>query len=84
MKIYKIEYYGMDDNTYKEFYPSKKEANKRFNTLNKKTHKGTNDEEDGDDNYTSICKQVFDIAEFNVDISKKGILKMLNTHFKEQ
>jgi len=84
MNIYQISYYGMDDNIYKEFFTSKIKAQKRHKVLSSKVYTPTSDELDEEDDYISEAKQVFDIYPFNVDISKKGILKMLNSRFREQ
>jgi peptidase E len=84
MRVYQISYYGMDDNIYKEFFTSKIKAQKRHKLLSSKVYIPTSDDLDEDEDYTSEAKQVFDICPFNVDISKKGILKMLNSRFREQ
>lgn len=79
MTIYHVSYIGDDDLTHHQYFSSKAEAEKNYRKLQKyDTNPPFEDDED-----ERVVKMVFDLATFECDISKKGILKMLNTRFAE-
>lgn len=80
MKIYEVSYIGMDDNSYREYFTVKSEADSRFKKLKKKEDKILDDDAE---NNPAGCKQVFDVKPIDCEISKQGIINMLNTHFRE-
>lgn len=80
MKIYQVEYIGMDDNFYNEFFTVKSKAQQRFSQLNKKRDKIHDDYVEDND---ATCKQVFSIYEFECEISKTGIINLLNNRFHQ-
>lgn len=71
----------MDDNTYNDFFTVKGKAMQRFAQLNKKQDKIHDD--DYHEENEAICKQVFNIYEFECEISKTGIINLLNSRFHQ-
>lgn len=87
MKIYEVSHICEDDTTQHRFFTSIVEAKKAQNKLQKLEKKQRNapdDEECRDEDFENrSVKTLFEMDEFNVDISKSGILKMLNSRFSE-
>lgn len=81
MKIHEVSYIAEDDLTKHIFFTSKSNAVKKFNEL-KKLHDGkVYVDEFWDEN--NVVKQLFHIHTFECEISKDGIISMLNKYFKE-
>jgi hypothetical protein len=78
MKIYEVSYIGADDCTYHSYYASKALADKKHRQLNKTLKPMSAYEEENDG-----IKQVFDVYSYDVEITKTGILNLLNSHFTE-
>ena len=81
MKIFEVAYIGEDDTTKHLFFSSGAEARKKYRRLQKMEKQDPEEDEFGDEN--RMVKTLFDISEFEVEISKTGILNLLNTRFSE-
>lgn len=79
MKIYKVSYIAEDDLYYSMFFTSKKDAEKNQRRLLKEAKQ----EEKETDIYGAYihAKQIFDIEESNIELTKAGIIRYLNAHF---
>ena len=75
MKVYQVHYRNDEDNNMLEYYTSKAKAEKRQRKLKK--IEATSDYED-DNNGVNM---LYDLHSFDVQVSKKGIMNMLNGHF---
>lgn len=77
MKVYHVLYRNDEDNTISEFFTNKIEAEKRQRQLKK-----IEAESDYEDDYNGV-NMLYDLSNFDVEISKTGILDMLNNRFSE-
>lgn len=77
MKIYQVHYRNEEDYNCHEYYTNKSEATKRQSQL-EKIEKGS----DYEDDFNGV-NMLYELSEWNVEISKKGILDMLNNRFNQ-
>jgi hypothetical protein len=77
MKIYDIHYKNEEDYNCHEYFTNKTKAQKRQNKL-----KVIEKHSVYDDDYNGV-NMLYDISEFDVEISKNGILDMLNNRFNQ-
>jgi len=70
-------YRNDEDNTISEFFTNKLEAEKRQRKLKK-----IESESDYERDYNGV-NMLYDLSNFDVEISKNGILEMLNSRFNE-
>jgi hypothetical protein len=78
--IYHVYYLDSDDTTKHHYFSSKQEASKLYNKM-KKMEKQQFSDEDSSEQISRI--QVFDISEMKAEVSKTGILNLLNFYFSE-
>ncbi len=77
MRVYEVSYHNGEDNILSEFYTSKAIANARKRQLEKEIYVPESFED------TTDVLMVYDINIIDVEISKKGIMSMLNSTFSE-
>lgn len=77
MKVYEVAWMNGEDNTLSKFFTTKKDANRFFNSLEKERYTPESFEDETD------VLMVHDVYEFEVEITKSGIMSMLNSKFSE-
>lgn len=77
MNIYAVSYIGEDDTTQHDYFTNKSEAVKHHSDLKKLESAPPSDDSEDE----RVIKLVFDLKTMNCEISKKGIISLLNRHF---